>query len=244
MNENLHVRLMKMNMDETETKEYEENKDEKYTGTRKMFNECKLLQTMLDDDDDETEVPEIPLDLPLNLIEQLIKFLKYHQDNPVRKFDIPLVEDKMEKIAMEWDLNLLTEAFYVNGIVDMHKYFQWYKMANYVDHTWLFNLIVAMHAILEVKQKEPMAIYDMLGCTEPSEEEAKAIRNDPNNQWFPELCERAEIEIERMKNEAAAINEAEETADALINGGNIGLGIELQGGVHNETDDDDDTDDE
>ena len=63
---------------------------------------------MLEDDDDGDTIPEIPLlEVTAPVLEKVVQFLVYHQDNPMKTIAKPINTNNLVEIVGEWDAQFM-----------------------------------------------------------------------------------------------------------------------------------------
>lgn len=108
-----------------------------------------LVKEMLADDDDD-EVPEIPLpNVTKETLDKVIEFCKHHVNDPLPEIEKPLTSNNLADIVPEWDANFIE--------VEQSTLFNLILAANYLDLPPLLDLACAKVASM-IKGKTPEEI--------------------------------------------------------------------------------------
>jgi S-phase kinase-associated protein 1 len=144
------------NINESEEKKYEKlilvskEGDKIETNYYSMKKYSKLISTILDEDDDDTEEREIPLtNVTKDILELIIKFCDYHYHHEdMKEIDKPL-NGKLCDIVSKWDYEFIS--------IEQNIIFELILGANYMDIQSLLDLSCAKVASL-IKGKTPEEI--------------------------------------------------------------------------------------
>jgi S-phase kinase-associated protein 1 len=142
--------------------------------TRKVAMMSELVKTMVEGDQEETEIP-LP-NVKTEVLNKVVQYMKYHCDNPPKEIEKPLKSSNMSEVVSQWD------ADYVE--VDQEQLFQLILAANYMDIKSLLDLTCAKVASL-IKGKRPeqiRATFNIVNDFTPEEE--AAVRAE--NRWAEE----------------------------------------------------------
>ena len=119
--------------------------------TRKAACMSELMRSMLADDEDDSEIPEIPLlEVSKEILDKVVEFLNYHKDNPMVTISKPIQTNDIKAIVGEWDAN------FINLDKDQETLFKIILAANYLDIPSLLDLGICKIACM-VRGKEPDA---------------------------------------------------------------------------------------
>jgi len=154
-----------------------ESKD-KVEISRKAAVMSKLIEQMLQDDDDPDEIPEIPLmEVSKEILDKVVEFLNHHKDDPMRDIQKPITTNDLKSIVGEWD------ARYID--LEQEKLFKVILAANYLDIPSLLDLGICKVACM-IKGKDPEEVKKMFNI-EPdiTPEEEKMVRDA--NPWIFEV---------------------------------------------------------
>lgn len=160
-----------------------DGKDNKVEITRKAANMSELMKSMLADDEDPDEIPEIPLlEVSKEILDKVVQFLNYHKDDPMREIQKPIVTNDLKAIVGEWDANFID--------LEQETLFKVILAANYLDIPSLLDLGICKVACM-VKGKEPEEVKKMFNI-EPdiTPEEEKMVRDA--NPWIFEVSPTAQ----------------------------------------------------
>jgi S-phase kinase-associated protein 1 len=101
--------------------------------TRKAAYMSELMKSMLADDDDPTEVPEIPLlEVSKEILDMVVQFLNKHKDDPMKEITKPIQTNELKQIVGDWDANFID--------LEQEKLFKVILAANYLDIPSLLDL--------------------------------------------------------------------------------------------------------
>jgi S-phase kinase-associated protein 1 len=145
------------------------------TISRKAACMSELLKSMLADDDDPKEVPEIPLlDITKDVLDKVVEFLNRHKDDPLKEITKPITNNNIKEIVSEWDAKFVD--------LEQEPLFRLILAANYLDIPSLLDLGICKLACM-VKGKEPDEVKKMFNI-EPdiTPEEEKLVRDQ--NPWI------------------------------------------------------------
>lgn len=134
----------------------------------------ELIKTMAEGDKEEKEIP-LP-NVKGSVLEQVVKYMKQHYENPPKEIEKPLKSANMAEVVSQWD------ADFVN--VDQELLFELILAANYMDIKPLLDLTCAKVASL-IKDKTPEDIrktFNIVNDFTPEEE--AAVRAE--NKWAEE----------------------------------------------------------
>lgn len=152
--------------------------------TEGMARQCLLVVDMaFDGDGFFDDLKEVPLDLGAEVkaesMRKALEFLKYHENNPVKKVAKPLSTTSMEELVGKWDADFFDLEDDQDRLVDL------IMIGNYLNCAGLVDTGMLKFATM-IKDKEPDAIKKLLGIEYTlSEEEEKQVRDD--NPWIFEL---------------------------------------------------------
>jgi len=147
----------------------------KVTISRKAACMSELMKSMLADDDDPTEVPEIPLlEVSKDILDKVVEFLNKHKDDPMKEIAKPIQTNDIVAIVGEWDAKFID--------LEQEPLFKVILAANYLDIPSLLDLGICKLACM-VKGKEPDEVKKMFNI-EPdiTPEEEKLVRDQ--NPWI------------------------------------------------------------
>ncbi len=167
-----------LNLDESEVKEEKvesldvsedftidliSKEENRFTLSRKAAYMSTLVKETLED----KEAQQVPLPNVSNqALELVVKYMKYHVDNPAKEIEKPLKSSDMTQVVSEYDAN------FVN--LDQDLLFELILAANYMDIKPLLELTCAKVASM-IKGKTPEQIRTTFNITNdftPEEEES------------------------------------------------------------------------
>jgi S-phase kinase-associated protein 1 len=146
--------------------------------TRKAAYMSELMKSMLADDDDPSEVPEIPLlEVSKDILDKVVEFLNRHKDDPMKEISKPIQTNNLVEIVGDWDANFID--------LEQEKLFKVILAANYLDIPSLLDLGICKIACM-VKGKEPDEVKKMFNIElDITPEEEKMVREA--NPWIFEV---------------------------------------------------------
>lgn len=143
--------------------------------TRKAAAQSDLMKSMLMDDDDPDEIPEIPLlEVDHKTLTMVVAFLNHHQTDPMKEITKPIQTSDLVALTSEWDAKLVD--------LPQEDLFKLITAANYLDIPSLLDLAICKVACI-VKGKTPeevKAIFNIANDLTPEEE--KLVRDQ--NSWI------------------------------------------------------------
>jgi S-phase kinase-associated protein 1 len=125
-----------------------------------------LVKDMLEEGDEEDEVPSIPVpNVDSKPLQKVIDYCQYHHKNPAEEIEKPL-KGKIEDVICDWDKKFLE--------IDQSLLIELIMAANYLNIKDLLDLTCAKVASM-IKGKSPEQIREMFGIENDftPEEEAK-----------------------------------------------------------------------
>lgn len=145
---------------------------------RRVAEMSVLIREMLADDDDEDNVPEIPLpSVQHDILQKVVEFCTHHVDNPMADIEKPLKSQLMSEVVDDqWDSDFVE--------VDQATLFNLILAANYLDCPSLLDLTCAKVASM-IKGKTPEDIrktFNIVNDFTPEEEEQ--VKQE--NRWVEE----------------------------------------------------------
>ena len=153
-----------------------EGKDElRVTVSRKAAEMSELIKSMLADDDDDSEIPEIPLlEVSSDVLKKVVEFLNKHKDDPMKQISKPITTTILKDIVGEWDAEFAD--------LEQEPLFKLILAANYLDIPSLLDLGICKLATM-VKGKEPDEVKKMFNIeADITPEEEKMVRDQ--NPWI------------------------------------------------------------
>ena len=152
---------------------------EKFKVLKKVAALSILIKEMIDEDEDEEDVSEIPLlNVKSSILLLVIKFCKHHHNNPMPEISKPLNSAKMIEIVPEW------YAKFVEN-VEQDILFEMILAANYMDIKSLLNLTCAKVASM-IKGKTPEEIRGTFNIENDFTPEEEALIRE-ENKWVEDL---------------------------------------------------------
>lgn len=145
---------------------------------REVVMQSLLIQKMLDDEDDPSEIAEIPLpQVPEDMLALVVKFLNKHSKDPMRKIEKPIASCNMVDIVGQWDANFVAE-------LEQEQLFKLVLAANYLDIKSLLDLGVCKIACAVKESMNDMEqLKEKFGIeTNITPEEERKIREE--NPWI------------------------------------------------------------
>lgn len=141
--------------------------------TRKAACMSELIKSMLADDDDVDEVPEIPLlEVPREVLELVVAFINKHCNDPMRTIPKPIPTSDIKQLVSEWDAEFID--------LEQEKLYRVILAANYLDIPSLLDLGITKFCCM-IKDKNLDEIKQMLnieGDITPEEERRIREKND------------------------------------------------------------------
>ena len=141
--------------------------------TRKAACMSELIKSMLADDDDPNEVPEIPLlEVSKDILDKVVVFLNKHRDDPMKTIHKPISTSNLKDIVSEWD------ADYID--LEQEQLFKVILAANYLDIPSLLDLGITKFCTM-IKDKDVDEVKEMLNIEKgitPEEERLVREKND------------------------------------------------------------------
>jgi S-phase kinase-associated protein 1 len=140
-----------------------------------------IKETLGDDEDDKDEdeptVPDIPLpNVSADVLEKVIEYCKYYQEDEMRAIQTPLNSNRLEELVQEWYANFVK--------VDKNLLFDLVAAANFMDIKPLLDLTCLAVSIL-IKGKSSAELKQMFNISNDfSTEERAQISRD--NRAFEE----------------------------------------------------------
>lgn len=135
------------------------------TVSRKEAMESELIKTILSTDKNETTI-RFP-NVSGNVLERIVKYLKYHITSPANKIDRPLRSTHMRENVCEWD------AQYIDSI-DSKVLFEIIIAANYLDIKSLLDLACAKVASM-IKNKSRDQVKELFDISRDCTPEEEAV---------------------------------------------------------------------
>lgn len=147
-----------------------------YTTTRRIVQQSALITSMLEDDKDDDEIPEIPLlDMTDQTMKLVMSFLEHHAEDPAKEIEKPIKTNKLDEIVSKWDADFISPH-------EIPVLFDIIKASNYLDIPPLLDLGICRVATM-VKGKEPEQVKEMFNISpDITPEEEKKVRDD--NPWI------------------------------------------------------------
>ena len=135
----------------------------------------ELIKSMLQDDDDDNEIPEIPLqEVSKEILEKVIEFTVKHMDDPMKEIPKPIPTNDMKELVGEWDANFID--------LEQETLFKVILAANFLDIQPLLDLGIAKVASM-IKGKEVDQVKKIFNINEDiTPEEEKKVRDE--NPWI------------------------------------------------------------
>jgi hypothetical protein len=151
---------------------------EKIEVTRKEACMSELMKSMLADDDDPNEVPEIPLlEVSYETLTKVVEFLRKHASDPMKEIPRPIPTNNLTEMVGEWDANFVK--------LEQEPLFKLILAANYLDIPSLLDLGICQIACM-VKGKEPEEVKKMFNIDmDITPEEEDLVRKQ--NRTLPTL---------------------------------------------------------
>lgn len=137
----------------------------------------ELVKTMIDEEEGEDDVQEIPLtNVKATVLQKVIDFCAHHKDDKMNEIEKPLKSPNMAEVVQHW------YAEFVN--VEQVMLFELILAANYMDIKPLLDLTCATVASM-IKGKTPEEIRATFNITNDfSPEEEAQVRDE--NRWCEE----------------------------------------------------------
>jgi len=124
--------------------------------TRPMAEMSELMKSMLADDDDPDDIPEIPLlEVSYEIMLRVVMFLEKHVNDPMKEITKPIATNKLVEIVGEWDDTFISYLDTNQTIL-----FKVILAANYLDIPSLLDLGICKIACM-VKGREPDEVKKM-----------------------------------------------------------------------------------
>lgn len=160
----------------------EDNDDKIICITREAVKQSKLINEMLQEDDD--DVAEVPLmEIDFETLQKVVMFMKHHEHDPMTMIPAPLPKSELTNYVSSWDY------FFVNhrqkdkpNWLDGPPLLALGFASDYLDIPPLLELVGAMIASV-IRDMEPDEIYEMFGIDRPNEETDKRTRWNPEFDW-------------------------------------------------------------
>ncbi|ETI51803.1 hypothetical protein F443_04915 [Phytophthora nicotianae P1569] len=139
----------------------------------------KLVQTLVDDEQEGDEVQEIPLpNVKSHVLAKVVEFCQHHKDTPMAEIQKPLKSNVLSESVDGWDAKFVE-------VPDHELLFELILAANYMDIKSLLDLSCAKVACM-IKGKTPEDIRATFGITEEfTEEEQQRILEE--NKWCEDV---------------------------------------------------------
>jgi S-phase kinase-associated protein 1 len=141
--------------------------------TRKAACLSELIKSMLQDDDDPNEVPEIPLlEVSKDILDKVVLFLNKHRDDPMKDIPKPIHTSDLSELVSEWDVQYID--------LEQEQLFKVILAANYLDIPPLLDLGITKFCCM-IKDKGVDEIKEMLNIEKditPEEERLVREKND------------------------------------------------------------------
>ncbi|ETK91698.1 hypothetical protein F441_04916 [Phytophthora nicotianae CJ01A1] len=139
----------------------------------------KLVQTLVDDEQEGEEVQEIPLpNVKSHVLAKVVEFCQHHKDTPMAEIQKPLKSNVLSESVDGWDAKFVE-------VTDHELLFELILAANYMDIKSLLDLSCAKVACM-IKGKTPEDIRATFGITEEfTEEEQQRILEE--NKWCEDV---------------------------------------------------------
>jgi S-phase kinase-associated protein 1 len=135
-----------------------------------------VRETLGDDDDDadttDPNMPDIPLpNVSADVLEKVIEYCRYYQDDEMRTIQTPLNSNKLEELVQEWYADFVK--------IDKNQLFDLVAAANFMDVKPLLDLTCLAVSIL-IKGKSASELRQMFNISNEfsSEERAQIERNN------------------------------------------------------------------
>jgi S-phase kinase-associated protein 1 len=135
----------------------------------------ELIQSMLADDEEPNETPEIPLlEVSKDLLDKVAAFMEYHCHDPMREIPKPITTSNLGDMVSEWDVKFID--------LEQEELYRVMLAANYLHIPSLLDLAVTKFCCL-IKGKSVDEVQEFLRIeSKPSPEEEQMIRQ--KNQWI------------------------------------------------------------
>jgi S-phase kinase-associated protein 1 len=143
--------------------------NESFPVPRKIACMSELVKTMAEGDANETNIP-LP-NVKGAILEKVIEYMTYHNDNPPKEIEKPLKSAIMTEVVSKWDAQFVE--------VGQETLFELILAANYMDIKPLLDLTCAKVASM-IKGKTPEQIrktFNIKNDFLPAEEEAVRAEN-------------------------------------------------------------------
>lgn len=141
--------------------------------TRKAACMSELIKSMLQDDDDPNEIPEIPLlEVSKDILDKVVIFLNKHRDDPMKDIPKPIPTADIRELVSEWDANYID--------LEQEQLYKVILAANYLDIPQLLDLGITKFCCM-IKDKDVDQVKEMLNIDKgitPEEERLVRERND------------------------------------------------------------------
>lgn len=150
-----------------------------YEVTVRQAKQSKLIESMLADDDDDDEVREIPLPniTSEEVMDKIIAFMRYHENNPMKTISKPITTNELSAIVGDWD------ADFAKLDDNRPLLFSLILGANYLDMPDLLDLTICKIATM-IRGKEPEQVKALFNIPGPeiTPEEEQQVRD--SNPWI------------------------------------------------------------
>ena len=137
----------------------------------------ELVKNMIDEEQDEEEVQEIPLpNVKSPILSKVIEFLQHYKTETMTEIEKPLKSANMHEVVQEWYANYVS--------VEQDILFELILAANYLDIKALLDLTCATVASM-IKGKTPEEIRKVFNIVNDfTPEEEAQVREE--NKWCEE----------------------------------------------------------
>ena len=147
-----------------------------------------LIQTMLADDDDDTEIPEIPLlEVTKDVLDIVLEWVRHHHGNPY--IPIPSDKDHLPGLLIpdqQFDQDFFNKLILPGTHAIFDRVHRVAQACSYLDLPDLINLFkyCEAHYLIDKDQK---TVDDLLGILIPlAPEQERKLRED--NMWIFDHC--------------------------------------------------------
>lgn len=150
--------------------------------SEKAASQCDLLSTMIEDDEDDGVIKITMLKINQVTLERIGAFLRYHENDPMKKIPEPLPCSSFDKYVCKWDDQFTFFQKKDNEkntlVYDIDPLIEIYNAADYLDIKPLRSLIGARVASI-IRTMNPDDVSRLIGRDPVTEEQAREVRNDP-----------------------------------------------------------------